>query len=170
MFGYDWVVIGGAKPFYERFFQLQNPRLQGWVVSCALIGCLVGALISGGLVLIYVVLGWLYSIHSQGVHMLVLVVTAIACYAMSLAPVTWVIISEIFPSRIRGIAMSACVTVLWLACFLLTFTFPSLNRSLGASGTFWIYSAICALGFVYLLKALPETRGKSLEEIEVSWS
>src|SRR5215475_7493189 len=49
LFGYDWVVIGGAKPFYEKYFDLTNPEMQGWAMSCALIGCLIGALVSGGL-------------------------------------------------------------------------------------------------------------------------
>src|SRR6202051_161490 len=49
LFGYDWVVIGGAKPFYERFFHLDSPSLEGWAMSCALIGCLIGAVSSGGL-------------------------------------------------------------------------------------------------------------------------
>ncbi len=124
---------------------------------------------SSGLGIIYALLGLLYYLHGRGIVMLFLVVAAIACFAMSLAPVTWVVISEIFPSRIRGAAVSIAVTALWSACFVLTYTFPFLNHALGASGTFWIYSGICALGFVYLLFRLPETKGKSLEAIEQSW-
>ena len=122
-----------------------------------------------GLSLIYAVLGFLYHRHSHGIHMLLLVVAAIAFYAMSLAPVTWIVISEIFPARVRSLAVSVSVTALWLACFLLTYTFPFLNKSLGASGTFWIYSSVCATGFVYLSICLPETKGKSLETIERMW-
>ena len=122
-----------------------------------------------GLSVLYAVLGFLYYRHSHGIHMLILVVAAIAFYAMSLAPVTWVVISEIFPARIRSMAVSVSVTALWLACFLLTYTFPFLNKSLGSSGTFWIYSIICALGFLYLSISLPETKGKSLETIERMW-
>lgn len=121
---------------------------------------------SSGLAVIYAVLGLLYHLHSQGIHMLILVVAAIGCYAMSLAPVTWVVISEIFPGKVRGAAVSLAVTVLWIACFLLTYTFPLLNRVLGAAGTFWIYAIICAIGFCFLLLRLPETKGKSLEAIE----
>ena len=98
--------------------------------------------------------------------MLLLVLAAIGCYAMSLAPTTWVVISEIFPNRIRGAAMSVAVTSLWLACFVLTYTFPILNRRLGSAGTFWLYAAICAAGFVFILLRLPETKGKTLEELE----
>ena len=121
---------------------------------------------AASLAVIYTLLGECYAAHSKGVHVLALVVAAIGCYAMSLAPVTWVVISEIFPNRIRGTAMSIAVGFLWIACFILTFTFPILNRAIGAAGTFWIYAGICAMGFVFLLFKLPETRGKSLEAIE----
>ena len=89
-----------------------------------------------------------------------------ATYGMSLAPITWVVISEIFPNRIRGAAMSVAVTSLWAACFVLTYTFPLLNGALGPAKTFWIYAAICIGGFVFIMLRLPETKGKTLEEIE----
>jgi len=119
-----------------------------------------------GLILIYALLGLLYHMHLQGKPMLVLVLAAIACYAMSLAPATWVVISEIFPNRIRSSAVSISVTALWSACFLLTYTFPLLNSALGAAGTFWTYGAVCLAGAVFLAMRLPETRGRTLEEIE----
>jgi SP family sugar porter-like MFS transporter len=122
-----------------------------------------------GLVLIYAVLGLLYRMHLQGKPMLVLVLAAIACYAMSLAPATWVVISEIFPNRIRSTAMSISVTALWAACFLLTYTFPLLNAALGAAGTFWTYAAVCLAGAVFLFLRLPETKGRTLEEIETDF-
>jgi len=121
---------------------------------------------AGGLAFIYALLGAFYFAGSKGVHVLTLVVCAIGCYAMSLAPVTWVVISEIFPNRIRGAAMSIATTSLWAACFILTFTFPSLNQNLGPAGTFWIYAAICVAGFIFIRMKLPETKGKTLEEIE----
>jgi len=121
---------------------------------------------AAGLAGIYAVLGTGYFLESKGVHMLVLVVSAIACYAMSLAPVTWVVISEIFPNRIRGAAVSVAVFSLWIGCTALTFTFPFLKRGLGAHGTFWLYGAICLAGFLYIKTMLPETKGKSLEDIE----
>ena len=125
---------------------------------------------SAGLAIIYSCLGAFYYIHSRGIHMLVLVVAAIGCYAMSLAPVTWVVISEIFPNRIRGAAMSIAVTALWVASFILTYTFPLFNHSLGAAKTFWIYAAICVVGFLFIRARLPETKGKTLEQIEASWN
>ena len=123
---------------------------------------------ASGLVIIYAALGACYRLHLQGKPMLVLVLAAIACYAMSLAPATWVVISEIFPNRIRSSAMSIAITALWTACFLLTYTFPLLNAALGAAGTFWTYAAICLAGLLFLFFHLPETRGKTLEEIETN--
>ncbi|MCL5279575.1 MAG: sugar porter family MFS transporter [Planctomycetes bacterium] len=121
---------------------------------------------SAGLALIYIVMGLCYHGQVKGLPMLLLVLAAIGCYGMSLAPVTWVVISEIFPNRIRGAAMSVGVTSLWSACFILTYTFPFLKDNLGPAGTFWLYAAICVAGFVFILLKLPETKGKSLEEIE----
>jgi MFS transporter, SP family, arabinose:H+ symporter len=124
---------------------------------------LIGA---GGLASAYAVTGLMYFLHLQGLPLLIMVVTVIACYAMTLAPVTWVILSEIFPNRIRGFAMSVGTFALWAACFVLTYSFPLLNKILKASGTFWLYGFICVLGFWFIFKKLPETKGKSLEEIE----
>ena len=123
-----------------------------------------------GLAAIYITLGYFFHQHSRGVHMLALVVAALACYAMTLAPVTWVILSEVFPSRVRGTAMAIATASLWAACFILTYTFPMLNTSLGTAGTFWLYAAVCILGFVGVKRGLPETKGKTLEEIESFWN
>ncbi|NBC65738.1 MAG: sugar porter family MFS transporter [Bacteroidetes bacterium] len=129
---------------------------------------LIGA---GGLSVTYLLLAFFYYTQILGIHMLILVVTAIALYAMSLAPVTWVVISEIFPNRIRGAAMSVSVFALWTASLVLTYTFPIMNQGLGegATGTaytFCVYAGICILGFLFIRKKLPETKGKSLEELE----
>lgn len=119
-----------------------------------------------GLAVTYILLGSVFYLQMKGVAVLALVVVAIAVYAMSLAPITWVVLSEIFPNSIRGTAMSIATFALWTACFVLTYTFPLLNNALGAAGTFWIYAGICVLGFWFIIKQLPETKGKSLEEIE----
>jgi len=121
---------------------------------------------SGGLMVTYAILGACYYFGLKGPVVLVVVLTAIACYAMTLAPITWVLLSEIFPNRIRGAAMSLCVSALWIACFALTATFKPINAALGAAGTFWLYGAICLIGFVVIKLFIPETKGKSLEEIE----
>jgi SP family xylose:H+ symportor-like MFS transporter len=119
-----------------------------------------------GIALSHLLLGFAYASGMKGLPVLVLTLATIACYAMSLAPVTWVLIAEIFPNRIRGAAVSIAVSALWIACFLVTFTFPMLNRILGSAGTFWLYSGICAAGFVFVGLRVPETKGKTLEEIE----
>lgn len=117
---------------------------------------------AGGLALIYTILGMCYYLHVTGFFMVILVVAAIACYAMTLGPVTWVLLAEIFPDRVRAVAMAVCTFALWTASFLLTYTFPLLNSALGSYGTFWIYAAICYAGFAFLYRRLPETKGKRL--------
>lgn len=124
---------------------------------------LIGA---GGLGLIYLTLGSCYFLEVKGVMMVVLVVTAISVYAMTLGPVTWTLLAEIFPHRVRGVAMATCTFALWVGCCTLTFSFPSMNAALGSSGTFWIYSGICLCAFLFLWNRCPETKGKSLEELE----
>jgi SP family xylose:H+ symportor-like MFS transporter len=119
-----------------------------------------------GIAVSHTLLGLAYRFGLKGMPVLVLTLCTIGCYAMSLAPVTWVLISEIFPNRVRGVAVSIAVSALWIACFVLTFTFPVLNRALGPSGTFWLYAAICFAGFVFVKRCVPETKGRSLEEIE----
>jgi SP family sugar porter-like MFS transporter len=121
---------------------------------------------SGGLMVTYAILGTCYYFGLQGPVVLIVVLTAIACYAMTLAPITWVLLSEIFPNRIRGAAMSLCVSALWISCFALTVTFKPINVALGASGTFWLYGVICLVGFTVIKRFIPETKGKSLEDIE----
>ena len=121
---------------------------------------------AGGLGLIYLVLGTCYFFEVKGFVMVVLVVAAISVYAMTLGPVTWTLLAEIFPNRIRGIAMATCTFALWVGCCTLTFSFPSMNAALGSSGTFWVYSAICLCAFVFLFRRCPETKGKSFEELE----
>lgn len=121
---------------------------------------------AGSLAGIYLILGICYFFQVSGLFMVVLVVVAIACYAMSLGPVTWVLLSEIFPNRVRGVAMAVCTFALWTACFILTYTFPLLNSALGSSGTFLIYALVCGAGYIFFLYRLPETKEKSLEMLE----
>lgn len=111
-------------------------------------------------------LGLSFYFGLKGLPVLICTLAILACFAMSLGPVTWVILSEIFPNRIRGAAVSVSVSALWIACFALTFTFPALNAALGPAGTFWLYSGICVIGFLFVLRRVPETKGKTLEEIE----
>jgi sugar porter (SP) family MFS transporter len=120
----------------------------------------------GGVGLFHFLLGLSYNFGLKGLPVLFCTLATIACFAMSLGPITWVLISEIFPNRIRGAAVSVSVSALWVSCFALTFTFPSLTAALGTPATFWLYSCICFAGFWFVLRCVPETKGKTLEEIE----
>ena len=102
----------------------------------------------------------------QGTWVLVLTLCAIACYAMSLAPVTWVLITEIFPNRVRAMSVSITVAALWVACFVLTYTFPLINKAIGTANTFLSYGTICFVGTAFVFLVVPETKGRSLEQIE----
>ena len=304
LFGYDWVVVGGAKPFFERSFGLTTAAEIGWANSCAIVGCLIGSLVAGALfvpesprwllaagardrarrvlariggeeyassqsieiegtlaggrerasdlrallvpgvrsvVLVgvalavlqqwsginsifnyaeeiyreagygigdimfnivitgtinlvftvvaivmvdrvgrralmlagcaaigvsHLLLGAAYAAGLRGLPILVFTLCSLGGYAVSLAPVTWVLIAEIFPNRVRGAAVSVAVSALWTACFILTFAFPLLQRSAGIAATFWIYAAICFAGFLFVRARVPETRGRTLEQIE----
>ena len=121
---------------------------------------------AGGLCAVYLILGACYYLQITGVFMIVLVVAAISCYAMTLGPVTWVLLAEIFPNRVRAVAVAASTFALWVGSASLTYTFPLLNAALGSYGTFWIYSAVCLCGYLFISTRLPETKGKSLEQLE----
>ena len=145
--------------FVSSFFRSDySPGQRGYWVSLLLM--LLGA---GGLAALYAILGGCYFFGVKGVAVLVVVMAAIACYAMTLAPITWVVLSEIFPDRVRGNAMAVSVAALWTSCFGLTFTFKPINAALGAAGTFWLYAAICVAGFAVVAAFLRETRGRDLE-------
>jgi sugar porter (SP) family MFS transporter len=107
--------------------------------------------------------GWL------GVATVACVGIYIVCFAFSLGPITWIMIAEIFPNRIRARAASLSTAANWLANFVVSLTFPILRESLGSSLTFALYAVfgIAAIGFV--LRRVPETRGKSLEQIAAGW-
>lgn len=109
-----------------------------------------------------------YHAGWPGSIVLVLTLSAIACYALTLAPITWVLISEIFPNRVRSHGVSAAVSALWIASFILTYTFPILNSHFGTGSIFLAYGVICLLGCALVSFFVPETRGRSLEEIESS--
>ena len=100
--------------------------------------------------------------------MLLIVVFAVyvACFNFSYGPICWVIVSEIFPTAIRGRAMSISIFSLWVGCSLVTLTFPGLWRSLGHTNTFWLYALTTPPAFLLVLFLVPETKGKSLEQIE----
>ena len=122
---------------------------------------LIGA---GGLAILYVIIANLLGVRSANVSWFLL--AAIGLYATSLAPVTWVLISEIFPNKIRGKASSIAILALWGAYFVLVFTFPILAEKLGTFGPFWMYAVVCFVGFWFIKLKVKETKGKTLEELE----
>lgn len=128
---------------------------------------LIGSL---GLSIIYIILAFLLQRQAAAELVSVFVLLAIAIYAMSLAPVTWVLISEIFPNKIRGLASSVAIVSLWGAFFILVFTFPILVEVLGTYGPFYMYAVICLLGFFFVKNKVKETKGQTLEELEKSMS
>lgn len=122
---------------------------------------------AAGMGIVYILLGSLFYFNQlEGFGVLILCMMAVALYAIGLAPLTWVVVSEIFPNKVRGVAMSIASFVLWIGCYLLTLTFPILMENLNGDGTFWLYATICICGAVFITKCIPETKGKTLEEIE----
>ncbi len=119
-----------------------------------------------GLAALYIVLATLLQNQAGPGLVSLTVLAAIGTYSMSLAPVTWVLIAEIFPNRIRGLASSVAIVALWGAYFILVFTFPVLAQKLGTYGPFWMYAGICFLGFLFITAKVRETKGKTLEELE----
>lgn len=120
-----------------------------------------------GMALSYIIIGALFHLENlSGYALLIFSLTAVGSYSLGLAPVTWVILSEIFPNRIRGQAMAIATFCLWIGTFTLTLTFPVLLEHLQGAYTFWLYGVICLCGFVFILLVLPETKGKTLEALE----
>ena len=105
----------------------------------------------------------------SGVALLAAVLVFIAAFAAAMGPVLWILISEIFPNRMRGLAMSVATLVLWSACFAVSETFPWLRSTIGPAWTFWVYALCSLLGLIFIIARVPETKGRSLEEIERSW-
>lgn len=119
-----------------------------------------------GLAVLYVVIAVLLKTGASSGLLSVFVLLAISVYATSLAPITWVLISEIFPNRVRGLASSVAILALWGAYFILVFTFPILAEQLGTYGPFGLYAVICLVGFWFVRRNVRETKGKTLEELE----
>lgn len=148
------VFIGGVNLVFTIFAMMLVDKLGRKPLM------LIGA---GGLTILYIVVVQLLGVHSTNVSWFLL--ASIGVYAMSLAPVTWVLISEIFPNKVRGEATSIAVLSLWAAYFVLVFTFPVLFEKM-QDKSFYIYAAVCAVGFLFVLLKVRETKGKTLEELE----
>jgi SP family xylose:H+ symportor-like MFS transporter len=124
---------------------------------------LIGAL---GLSISFIVLAFLLQSHAPVILISIFVMLAIGVYSFSLAPVTWVLISEIFPNKVRGAASTLAVVSLWAAFFILVFTFPILAEKTGTYGPFYLYAVICFLGFLFVKFKVKETKGQTLEGLE----
>ncbi|MGY6743986.1 MAG: sugar porter family MFS transporter [Cecembia sp.] len=115
---------------------------------------------------LYLLIGLTFYQDIGGAVVVFLVLTNVMFYSFTLAPLLWVVLSEIFPTRVRGAAMSIAALAHWVGNFTLTFSFPTIKENLGWANNFWLYGLICLLGFFVLKWVLPETKGKTLEEIE----
>jgi SP family arabinose:H+ symporter-like MFS transporter len=125
---------------------------------------------AGGMAISLTIL--VFAFHATGLSTWVLlgsIISYTAFFAFGMGPVPWVVIAEIFPNKIRGRAASVATSALWTGTLLVTFTFLSLIRELGVSGTFAIYAVLSAISFVFIWSMVPETRGKTLEEIQQQW-
>ena len=108
-----------------------------------------------------------YFMHKlEGFLILFFILTYIASFAASLGPVTWVVVSEIFPNKIRSKAMSVAIVALWAANFLVTLLFPVVLNRLGGGMAFLIFDIMCVGMLLFVIIKIPETKGKSLEELE----
>ncbi len=128
-----------------------------------------------GMGLCLLILGLMAYFQQSALWVLVFILGYISCFALSVGPVTWVIISEIFPTRIRGRALSIATVFLWTANWVVSQTFPMLDENQWLTDrfhhgfSFWIYGSMCFILLVFMWRRVPETKGKSLEEIERLW-
>ena len=116
--------------------------------------------------------GWMFHARITGLPLLICVVLFIAAFAMAMGPVSWLFCSEIFPNKLRGRAMSVASLTVWVSCYVVAQTFPMLNDSpaIGPAKTFAAYAVVSLFSFFFVLVFLPETKGRTLEEIEKMWS
>jgi SP family arabinose:H+ symporter-like MFS transporter len=117
----------------------------------------------------HVLIGYFFFKSINGLPLLIAVLSFVAAFAMAMGPVSWIVNSEIFPTKLRGRAMSVSIFLLWFADWVVTQTFPMLQESIGPAKTFWVYGVCSLLSFIFILIYIPETKGKTLEEIEASW-
>jgi MFS transporter, SP family, arabinose:H+ symporter len=116
------------------------------------------------------VIGFAFRTGSAGSWVLLFILLYVAAFAISMGPIVWLVIAEIFPNRVRGVASSIASVALWMADFLVSQNFPVMLNTIGSALTFWIFGILSAFTFFFTLKIVPETKGKSLEEIETIWS
>ena len=124
----------------------------------------------GGAVISLIIIGCLFALNiTSGPWILIFILAFIACFAFSFGPVCWVVIGEIFPNAIRGKAMALATLSLWIGNFLVGQLTPLMLEGLGSAATFWIFAVCCSPALYITWKLIPETKGKSLESIELYW-
>jgi MFS family permease len=122
---------------------------------------------STGMMLMLAGLSALYFTHQpSGVLVLVFILGYIAFFAASLGPALWVVAAELFPNRLRSKGMSVAIVALWIACTIVSIAFPVMLEKLSGGITFLIFALICLANLLYVLRYVPETKGKTLEELE----
>jgi SP family arabinose:H+ symporter-like MFS transporter len=116
--------------------------------------------------------GWMFQAGYSGLPLLLAILAYIGAFAMALGPIPWILCSEIFPTRVRGRAMSLATFIIWTSCYIVAQTFPMLNDNpaVGPARTFWVYGGCSLAGLLFVIAMVPETKGRSLEEIERSWT
>ena len=117
----------------------------------------------------FVLVGWLYHVHGSGLAVLIFVMSFVAGHAFGNGVACWVVISEIYPTKVRGRGMSVAVTALWLIGYLGNQLFPIMQTRIGLDFTFWLFSGGALLTFVFVAGLVPETKGRSLEDITMFW-
>lgn len=114
----------------------------------------------------WALIAFTFNPNSEGFLLLGIILIFCSVYAATIGPVTWTYIAEIFPNKIRALGISVATLLLWIACFITSFTFPVLAKAAGESGTFLIYGGLCLIYFLFIFFRLPETKGKPLETLE----
>ena len=178
--GLNVIIYYAADIFQAAGYNLQQMMLNIVVIGTVMVLAVIVTMLTvdkigrktlllfgtSSMAVVYALIGYCFYADYQGEVIVLLVLANVLFYSITLAPLLWVVLSEIFPNRIRGAAMSIAAFAHWVGNFTLTFSFPAIKENLGWANNFWLYGLICAVGFIVLYLILPETKGKTLEEIE----
>lgn len=126
---------------------------------------------SGGMAVFLALIGAFFFMNmTKGYWVVMAILGYISFFGISLGPLTFVVIAEIFPNRVRAKAISVAILCLWVSTFIVSLVFPGLLKFFGGAYTFWVFAGLSAVAFLFICKVVPETKGKTLEEIEQYWS
>ena len=171
------------------FLHASDAIFQNMIVAACNVVCTVAAMLvvdrfgrkpmllvgTAGMVIGMALVGVFFHLQMAGLYVVVTILIAIGPYLLSLAPLAWLIMLEIFPNRLRGKAMAVASVCVWTAAFLTATCFPPLvayvEKTFGSPAmVFWIYAGISLLAFFFSLFVVPETKGRTLEELGTSWT